>query len=255
MGGIMKRSTIIFVLIVLMLGYLSGYSQVSEKKKYHEPDSADLQEESGRIILNGRLLDPPYEINVENDTLKINNYVWLFKGEEPTMEKDNDPETRYGLVTIALDSFAIAYKQVGYDSAINLMLDFFNDRRGDLVDSAYIDEHYGFFVKFKDVIGPHGIWFEPPKTERELEWEKRHQDSILIKEAIMLKKAVGSGNLIILGGKGGQIYLSNAQKWLKKINKIVYSDELSRDEKLVKLSGIVMHEYHAECILQNWKSR
>ena len=251
----MKRGAIIFVLILMMLGYLSGYSQVSEKKKYHEPDSADLQEGSGRIILNGRLLDPPYEINVEIDTLKINNYAWLFKGEEPTMEKDNDPETRYGLVTIALDSFAIAYNQVGYDSAINLMLDFFNDRRGDLVDSAYLDDRKRFSVKFKNLIGPEWILFEPPKTERELEWEKRHQDSILIKEANKLKKAVGNGNLIILGGKGGQIYLGNAQKWLKKINKIVHSDELSRNEKLVRLSGIVMHEYHAECILQNWKSR
>jgi hypothetical protein len=255
MGGIMRRNTIIFVLTLLMLGYFSGFSQVSEKKKYHEPDSADVQEGSGRIILDGILLEPPYEIVVQNDTLKINGYTWLSKGEEPTQGKEIDPETRYGMVTEALDSFGTAYRQVGYDSAINLMLDFFNDRRGDLVDSAYFDEHYGFFVKFKDVIGPHGIWFEPPKTERELQWERQHQDSILIKEAIRLKKAVGNGNLIILGGKGGQIYLGNAQKWLKKINKIVNSDELSREEKLVKLSGIVMHEYHAECILQNWKSR
>lgn len=251
----MGRNTIIFVLTLLMLGYLSGFSQVSEKKKYHEPDSADLQEGSGRIILDGRLLEPPYEIKVENDTLKINNYIWLYKIKDLETPMDIDPDTKYGMVRMSLDSFAIAYKQVGYDSAINLMLDFFNDRRGDLVDSAYLDDRKRFSVKFKNLIGPEWILFEPPKTERELQWEKQHQDSILIKEAIRLKKAVGNGNLIILGGKGGQIYLGNAQKWLKKINKIVYSDELSREEKLVKLSGIVMHEYHAECILQNWKSR
>jgi hypothetical protein len=158
------------------------------------------------------------------------------------------------LVTIALDSFAIAYNQVGHDSAINLMLDFFNSRRGNLVDSAYLSENSTFFVKFHNSLGPHGIFFEPQPDDSLQRLNSLHRDSILYSEADLLKRNLANGNLVIIGERGGRVYLSNASNLIQKIDRTMSSNDLNPSEKLNALKDIVIELHHARKILQNWRN-
>jgi len=323
-------------MVIILAGLFAvGHAQDAwDKKSSHTPDSADLLPNSGRIVYNGRLLEPPYEITTDGSTILINgidiyekpekqnpivdtslqtmvdvtnrmfvlfdtwyyevgfdsaeimayNYaqnkpgvdsayfdedstlIVKFQCQEwpetmlfspPDIAPDTSPVNtesntvlRYNLVNASIDSFARAYENVGYDSALLLMIPFFNCEN--IVDSAWIEKDIGFLIKFKAVFGPELIMYEPPKPNSITELEKNHNDSALVKEAIRLKKAVDNGNLVIIGNKGGQIYLKYAQKHIKEINRIILSDEYSKVEKLNLLKRIVKNEYHAENILLNW---
>ncbi len=256
MGGIMKRSTIIFVLILLMLGYLSGYSQVSEKKKYHGPESADLQEGSGRIILNGRLLDPPYEINVESDTLFINGMPLRFIKKRGPIIKGSNTKSSYGIYNSAQDTFEVAYDRVGRDSAIMVTYHYLNSLDKDIIDSTYFFKNAGgdstLFVKFRDINIPVGFLFESPWPDNLALKSEAFQDSGLYREAYIFQKAIRNGNLVIVGNKGGSIYLKYAQKHLKMINQILSSSNLDYEEKIKAMSEIGINRHHAMQILEHW---
>jgi hypothetical protein len=247
----MKRHTFFLIIILLMGCCVIGAAQVSEKKKYHTPDSADLPEGSGRIILNGRLIEPPYEITADRDTLKINGIVVISRKEEKPLVIDSTTPIKTQLAYKAIDSFSVAYEEVGYDSALLLIQDFFNGY--DIVDSAYIDDSGNFSIKYHGLIGPVWIWFEPPMPEGNEEIAKRHRDSLLIKEAEKLKKSVACGNLVLIHGENIRVHLKYAQKWIKEIKMVLLSSDLNREEKLRALEKIVKDNDCALDIFSNWR--
>jgi hypothetical protein len=254
----MNRKLILFAVIVLVLSISIANAQtVWDKQTYNQPDSADLLPNSGRIILNGRLLEPPYDIIVQNDTIKINGISLISQGTPIAMDRDTNSiknaEIKYNLLSASIDSFDNACKNVGYDSALIVMLDYFNGK--DIVDSAYIDEHFGFSVKFKDAIGPEWIWYEPTIPDSLKKWGEMQSYNAMVQHATLIRKAVGNGNLVILGYRGGEAHLSYAQKWIKEINRIVTSSQLSREEKFNALRRIAKDDHNAEDILENWGKR
>ena len=247
----MKRYTIIFVALFIIAGYLSALSQVSEKQKYHEPDSADLQEGSGRIILNGRLLEPPYEIVVDIDSLMINGKAVISKRNERPLVVDSTTPIKTRLAYKAIDSFSVACAMVGYDSALSLIKDFFEGF--DIVDSAYIDASGNFSVKYKDLMGPIWIWFQTQNLNSPDESRQGHRNNLLINQAEVLIKSIENGNLVIIHGENIRVHLKHATKKIKQIKKVISEQNVGDEEKLRALQKIVIDSDCAVDIISNWK--
>jgi hypothetical protein len=249
MGGIMKRSTIIFVLILLMLGYLSGYSQVSEKKKYHEPDSADLQEGSGRIILNGRLLDPPYEITTDGETIIINGHDIYLNPRKGNIITDTSLKAQIEVTNQLFELFDDWYFEVGFDSARHLALNYLENQS--VVDSAYFDEDQILRAKFRSQIWPEAILITPPDSTKENQ-ESAKKD-FLKRQTSILKECLSGGMLLIITN-GVIEYKMESTEILREIGKIMSSDrDCSESEKKKNLAKLLGHDETADSILNNWE--
>ncbi len=253
----MKRKFILFAAIILALSISIANAQtVWDKQTYNQPDSADLLPNSGRIILNGRLLEPPYDIVVKNDTLFINDLPLRFITKQGPTTRSSNTKSSYGIYNSAQDTFEAAYNHVGRDSAIMLTYHYLNGFDRDVIDSTFFFKNAGgdssLFVKFHDVNIPLGFLFEPPWPDNLKLKSEAFQDSGLYREAEMLRKAEGNGNLVIVGDRGATIYLKYAQKRIKMINQILSSANLDYEEKINALREIGADRYHAGQILDNW---
>ncbi len=236
----MKKTALLTSLAVLILTcQLSGQNKM-------DPDESP----SGRIILNGRLLEPPYEITSIDSTIRINGKALFSIGKEKPIVIDSTTPLKSRLVHEAIDSFANAYKQVGKDSALQLILDFFSGY--DIVDSAYIDKSGNFSVKYSDLNGPIWIWLQPPTSDKQPPTRK-HADQLLDEQARLIRSSIANGNLVLIHNGSVRAFLKDARQKIKNIEEIYLSDNLDNNAKLQMVFGIVKDIDCAKDIIENWK--
>ena len=244
----MKRHTILFMIILMMGCYGIGIAQVSEKQKYHTPDSADLLEGSGRIILDGRLIELPYQIIVDSSNIRING-----RNVYPQIKSNPDVMVDSGLIEqcIVLDSvfayFDDWFNNVGYDSAIMLAYEFLSHQN--IVDSVYFDKDSTLRVKFYSQEWPEALLFEPPTESASDPRESKFQ--FLQNQVAQMNEFVSDGGLIIIS-KGVIIYRKNADLVLKEIKDILNDDKLNQNGKISEIKKLVVDRNAAMSIVNSW---
>jgi hypothetical protein len=213
-----------------------------------------IDENAGRIILNGRLLEPPYEIYATKDTLKINSHLIISRNPSPepfTVDSNSSFEEKryYKLFCAPFDSFAVWCEQVGSDSAMYLIKNLFESFEE--IDSVYGMHGWSITVKAKHRDFPETFMFQPPLSEERKIEQKNYQDSIIVNKAIKYGRILNNGKLIAFCG-GGELSTNNAQAKVDSINIIMTSENLDYQTKLAKLRNVIVSRC-AEQILDNWK--
>jgi hypothetical protein len=244
----MKRRTFFLTIILLMGCYIIGIAQVSEKQKYHTPDSADLLEGSGRIIHNGELIQPPYQIIADSSNISING-----KNIYPQPKPNPDIKVDSGLIEqcMVLDSVFLYFDgwfdEVGWDSAIMLAYEYLTHQN--IVDSVYFDKGSTLRVKFYSQEWPEALLFEPPSESTSDPRQSKFQ--FLQNQATEMNEFVANGGLIIIS-EGVVISRKYASLILKKIKAVMSNGELDHNGKISEIKKIVIDRKTAISIVNSW---
>ena len=224
-----------------------------------EPDrellyTTTIGEDAGRIILRGKMLDPPYEIYATRDTIKINDIIIQSRDPEPepyTVDSNSSFEEKryYKLFCAPFDSFAVWCEQVGSDSAMKLIEQLY--KSFEEVDTVYGYIGWALFLKVKHRDFPEIVEFQPPLSEERKIEQKNYQDSILVNKAIRYERTLRNGNLIVLCSSV-EINIKDALVQIDSIENVTNAHNLDYQMKIAEIRKIIKDSDCAKEILENW---
>ncbi len=156
-----KLIAIVSIVAVVCLGLaivsVLGDSTNVETLRQH---SARPTPGPGWLILNGRLIDPPYEVTRRGDTILVNNMQVLPKHQPIKLETKRPRESARSMATLSREfgeNYAGWVEKYGRDSAGLLAQDFY--RSSAIVDTAYLVNAKRLNVTYSDWPG-HEVWID-----------------------------------------------------------------------------------------------
>ena len=272
-----RRFTIIFrlfIAFVLMVGTASigvaqTLRQVSPEAKgdtasHKHPRPAPRYSRypadtvTGQLILDGKLIPGPYEIIIQDSTIRVNGIIALALPKGPRqaeqrtdIEIDSNVMAKYKVDEAFARAFRNWETERGFDTACTLAVGYM--RRQPLVDSAYWMGPGAFCVFYEGDRDPNVFELyphmdpEPPDPNR---WQK-----VLEFVAGGLKGALHDGSLVIM--QNGQCWPISPPKRmtvLKQLQDIVAS-EPDMEKRIAAIKKIVRDERSAKAIAEKLAPR
>jgi hypothetical protein len=153
------------LLILSLVSFAQEPDRESDRERLY---TTTIGEDAGRIIFNGRLLEPPYKIYATKDTIKINEIIVQSRDPEPepyTVDSNSSFEEKryYKLFYTPYDSFAVWCEQFGSDSAMKLIEQLY--KSFEEVDTVYGYIGWAISLKVKHRDFPETVEFQPPLSE------------------------------------------------------------------------------------------
>ena len=111
--------------VIALVGTITAITTASFSWWAAPPISSQSTVTAGALILDGAEVPAPYLVTIDGQAVKVNNHVALeYSQPQRAGQVEHDLATKHGVLTAALDQYAIIRNNLGRVAASNGTLDF-----------------------------------------------------------------------------------------------------------------------------------